>query len=67
MAEAARVESPCVRTCCLDHDDVCVGCYRSIKEIIAWGGASDDERRDILERCAARRDERLALRAKPGR
>ena len=51
-----RVESPCVRKCTLDDDDICVGCFRSIDEICAWGSASNDERRGILEQVAARRE-----------
>jgi predicted Fe-S protein YdhL (DUF1289 family) len=35
---------------------LCVGCLRSIDEIIAWGGASDDDKRSILLRIEARRN-----------
>jgi len=49
-----EVASPCVRTCCLDDDDVCIGCGRALAEIVAWGTAGDDERRAILERARAR-------------
>ncbi len=49
-----RVESPCVRLCTLDDDDVCLGCRRHIDEICAWSAASDEERKRILERAAAR-------------
>jgi predicted Fe-S protein YdhL (DUF1289 family) len=51
-----RVESPCVRKCTLDGDDVCVGCFRNIDEICAWGGASNTRRREILLQAAARRE-----------
>lgn len=53
-----RVESPCVRNCTLDDDDICLGCHRSIDEICAWGGASNDERRQILARAEARKSAR---------
>ena len=53
------IDSPCTRVCCLDNNDICVGCFRSIKEIMAWSGASDDERREILKQCEARREERM--------
>jgi predicted Fe-S protein YdhL (DUF1289 family) len=52
---AHRVESPCVRKCTLDGDDVCVGCFRSIDEICAWGGAANERRREILRSAEARR------------
>jgi predicted Fe-S protein YdhL (DUF1289 family) len=47
-----------VRSCCLDDDDVCIGCGRALHEIVAWGTADDPTRRAILERSR----ERVALR-----
>lgn len=46
--------SPCVRNCCLDHDKICMGCYRSISEICEWHDAPDSEKIEILIRCRAR-------------
>lgn len=53
----APVKSPCVRKCTLDDDDVCVGCFRNIEEICAWGGASNEQRQQILNQAATRRRE----------
>jgi predicted Fe-S protein YdhL (DUF1289 family) len=50
--------SPCIRTCCLDDDDVCLGCGRSLAEIVSWGTASDDEKRAILARSSRRAAEK---------
>jgi predicted Fe-S protein YdhL (DUF1289 family) len=52
------VPSPCVRNCCLDDDDVCIGCGRALAEIVAWGTADDAQRRAILERSRARSAQR---------
>jgi len=52
------VESPCVRKCTLDQDDICVGCFRSIDEICAWAGASNAQRRDILQNTVRRRQDK---------
>jgi len=46
--------SPCVRNCCLDEGDVCMGCGRSVEEIIAWSAASDSEKAATLERSRKR-------------
>ena len=54
------VASPCVRNCCLDERDVCLGCGRSLDEIRIWSESDDAERLRILERAAARRAEREA-------
>ncbi len=53
--QSPRVESPCVRMCTLDDNDICLGCYRSIDEICAWGGASNEERQEILLSATSRR------------
>ncbi len=42
------IESPCIRNCCLDKQDTCLGCGRTIEEIIRWGDASDNEKEKIL-------------------
>ena len=42
------VDSPCVRNCCLDAEDICLGCFRSLQEILDWHEASADDRRGIL-------------------
>ena len=52
---APDLASPCVRNCCLDEQDVCMGCGRSLAEIRAWGEADDAERGRILVRAAVRR------------
>lgn len=49
------VESPCIDLCTLDDDDICVGCFRSIAEICAWGGAAEEQRRLILQAATGRR------------
>lgn len=60
MSELGRddkptVPSPCIRACCLDDDDVCLGCYRNLQEIIDWQGLGDAERRAVLGSTVERR------------
>lgn len=41
--------SPCTRICTLDErTGWCLGCGRTIGEIMEWGQASDKRRREIL-------------------
>lgn len=47
--------SPCVRSCCLDENDICIGCFRSLSEIAGWSEADDEARRAILEHAAQRK------------
>lgn len=44
----SSVQSPCVRNCCLNEQDVCLGCFRSLEEIKAWQRMSLTERADVL-------------------
>ena len=53
-----EVASPCLRTCCLDDDDVCIGCGRALYEIVAWGTSDDTARRTILQRSRERMTKR---------
>jgi predicted Fe-S protein YdhL (DUF1289 family) len=52
--------SPCVRNCCLDDDDICLGCFRSIEEIKEWTIVDDHRRRVILQNARQRREFALA-------
>lgn len=54
------VSSPCVRNCCLDDNDICLGCGRTVEEIISWGDAVDDEKLDILQVSKKRIAERIS-------
>ena len=44
----AAVPSPCVDICRLDAAGLCVGCRRTIDEIVEWPRASEARRREIL-------------------
>lgn len=42
--------SPCVRLCTLNDDDVCVGCGRTLQDIIGWTKMSEAEKAACVER-----------------
>ena len=48
------VLSPCVSICSLDENDVCIGCYRSGKEIATWGRLDNEGKRDVLKKVTQR-------------
>jgi uncharacterized protein len=54
MIEAA-VPSPCIDICRLDAQGLCVGCRRTIDEIVEWPRASEARRREILDELEVRR------------
>ena len=53
-----HTDSPCIRNCCLDDDETCLGCFRSLDEIKEWGGACRERRAAILEQSKLRRHAR---------
>jgi uncharacterized protein len=48
IEEAKKIESPCIRNCCLDDNDICLGCFRTMTEIINWSQSSNKDREVIL-------------------
>jgi hypothetical protein len=54
-----QVESPCNRICTLNPDNVCIGCGRTLHEIMRWTEVDDTERLRIrnaaIRRVAAER------------
>jgi predicted Fe-S protein YdhL (DUF1289 family) len=49
-----KIESPCVRNCCLDNDDICLGCHRSLSEITSWTAMSKQEQKVVLQNAKQR-------------
>jgi predicted Fe-S protein YdhL (DUF1289 family) len=54
-------ESPCIRNCCLDSEDMCIGCFRSRDEILIWSDTDDQQRKQILHNCAERKNNKPSL------
>ncbi|MDE8602371.1 DUF1289 domain-containing protein [Marinomonas sp. RSW2] len=49
-----QVKSPCVNLCLLNEDDVCVGCYRTGKEITLWGGMNKASQLAVMKKVRER-------------
>jgi predicted Fe-S protein YdhL (DUF1289 family) len=43
------VLSPCIGTCSLGDDGLCLGCHRTSSEIARWISMTDDERLRLME------------------
>jgi len=48
------IPSPCVSICSMNNDDLCIGCYRTAKEIREWLLMEDDERLVVIEKAGER-------------
>jgi len=66
MTELDDVPSPCVRNCCLNEDDICLGCFRAIDEICQWSQLDGQSRLGILRRAEERR-QAMQMNPKPER
>jgi predicted Fe-S protein YdhL (DUF1289 family) len=54
-----HVPSPCISVCELDANGrICVGCFRTLDEIAAWGSLDATAKRRILAELPARKTER---------
>ena len=51
------VASPCISICALDENDICIGCFRSAREIGDWGRVDNEGKRAILKNVARRMSE----------
>src|SRR5574343_554739 len=49
------VPSPCVRNCCLNEHNICLGCFRTLDENCGWSQANDQQRKRILANIVQRR------------
>ena len=54
--KANTVPSPCVSNCCLDEEDICLGCFRHIDEITGWYSADTNKRMEILKNTEQRKN-----------
>lgn len=51
-----KIKSPCIKVCKISND-ICIGCYRTIDEIVSWSLLTDEQREDIMESLKTRSEE----------
>lgn len=42
------IDSPCIRNCCLNEYDICLGCFRHIDEIVGWQQRTESEKLQVM-------------------
>ena len=51
------IATPCVMVCTVDGaSGLCLGCFRTLKEIAGWRGLTDAERAAVMADLPGRRD-----------
>jgi len=51
-------DSPCIRNCCLSENDICLGCFRHLDEILSWNKMNDKQKQATLLECKKRKEQR---------
>lgn len=51
-----NIKSPCIQVCKYDEDGVCIGCYRSMKEITGWLFMNDAQKLQSLKDAKIRKE-----------
>lgn len=60
-----EVANPCIRHCCLNEQNICLGCYRTLDDILSWHQATDDQKRQMLQQARQRQASAKSLVTKP--
>lgn len=45
----ADINKPCLRKCCLNEEDICLGCFRSFNDMRLWNKASIEAKLEMLK------------------
>lgn len=46
--DASPISTPCTRVCTLDRDGMCIGCHRTVDEIVRWRDMGEAERLRLM-------------------
>jgi predicted Fe-S protein YdhL (DUF1289 family) len=57
-----EVASPCINKCCLNQDDICLGCFRTLLDIENWSQLDDSARQNRMAAAQQRQQAALATR-----
>jgi len=61
-----RVPSPCISVCRMDDSSsLCLGCFRTLDEIVKWGSSADADKRVVWQRITQRAGITLAASGEP--
>lgn len=52
-----NIKKPCIRQCCLNEEDVCVGCFRTFDDMLQWHKANAKEKTKMLQMAEERKKE----------
>ena len=51
----SNIHKPCMKKCCLNEDDICLGCFRTFNDMLMWNKASIEDKEIMLQKAGMRR------------
>lgn len=51
------IDKPCIKKCCLNEDDVCLGCFRTFDDMVQWNKSNIEEKTQMLKMAKERKRE----------
>ena len=52
-----NINKPCIRQCCLNEEDICLGCFRTFDDMLQWNKSSSEEKTKMLKMAEERKKE----------
>ena len=44
----ADINKPCIKKCCLNEEEICLGCFRTFNDMCLWNKASIEEKKKMM-------------------
>jgi len=55
----STIEKPCNQKCYINDDDICLGCYRTLSDILAWKKINLEQKKEVLRNASVCREKYL--------
>jgi len=53
----ADINKPCIKRCCLNEEEICLGCFRTFNDMLLWNKATIEEKQEMLRIAEKRKKE----------
>jgi len=59
----ADINKPCIKRCCLNEEEICLGCFRTFNDMLRWNKATIEEKQEMLSIAEKRKREHAEKKA----
>ena len=49
------INEPCIKKCSLNEDEICLGCFRTFKDMCMWNKSSIEDKKIMLQKAEMRK------------